>query len=167
MLDLIVDAEVRPRLPAERRRRLARQVARMVKAAALHEAAGAPVKRRGRGRPWDLEVTLRLTVDAAIHELNRDYRGKDRPTDVLAFALREGEGGELHPAVLGDIVISIETAARQARRGLDRELLFLAAHGLCHLLGYDHQDDAQEAEMNARMADLLREAARVGRIRAA
>ncbi len=167
MLDLIVDVEVRGRLPAERRRKLARRVGRMVKAAALHEAARAPARRRARARPPDLEVTLRLTVDAAIHELNRDYRGKDRPTDVLAFALREGEGGELHPAVLGDIVISIETAARQARRGLDRELLFLAAHGLCHLLGYDHQDDAQEAEMNARMADLLREAARPGRIRAA
>jgi probable rRNA maturation factor len=156
VLDLVVDEPARGRLPGDRLRRIERRVARMVRAAGLAEA--------GAG---ELEVTLRLTDDPTIRELNRVYRRRDRPTDVLAFAQREGEGGALHPGLLGDIVISVETAARQARRGLERELLFLAAHGLCHLLGYDHHTDAEEAEMNARMAALLREAARPGRTRPA
>jgi probable rRNA maturation factor len=127
----------------------------MVKAAARHE-----------GRP-DFEVALRLTGDEAIRELNRDYRGKDKPTDVLAFAQREGEAGRLHPELLGDIIISVPTAARQAKRGLAAELVHLASHGLCHLLGYDHRDDAEERTMNARAAALRREGRRTGRVRAA
>jgi probable rRNA maturation factor len=110
---------------------------------------------------------VRLVGDAAIRALNRAYRKNDRPTDVLAFAQREGPAGGLHPAVLGDVVISVDTARRQAKRGLYRELLHLAAHGLCHLLGYDHRDDAEERAMNARAAALRAEAARRGRIRAA
>ena len=170
MLDLVVDDAARARLAAERVRKLGRRVARMVRAAGLceaHDAAGGVAGDRRGAAGEELEVTLRLTDDLAIHELNRVYRGRDRPTDVLAFAQREGEGGALHPELLGDIVISVETAARQARRGLDREILFLAAHGLCHLLGYDHGTDEEEAAMNARMAGLLREAARAGRVRAA
>jgi probable rRNA maturation factor len=154
VLDLIVDQPARGRLPPDRLRQLDRRVTRMVRAAGLAESG-------------ELEVTLRLTDDATIRELNRVYRGRDKPTDVLAFAQREGEGGDLHPGLLGDIVISMETAARQARRGLDRELLFLAAHGLCHLLGYDHNTDEEEAEMNARMAALLGEAGRGGPTRPA
>jgi probable rRNA maturation factor len=159
MVDLSVDVAVRAALSPEARRRLGVEVRRMVRAAALSEGQG------------DLEVALRLTDDAAIHELNRDYRKKNKPTDVLAFAMREGEGGHLHPHVLGDIVISVETAKRQAKKrgpaGLYTELLFLASHGLCHLLGYDHRNDAEEAEMNARMAALRGEAERRGRVRAA
>ena len=155
MLDFVVDAPARGRLERTRLRRIERRVARMVRAAGLTDGAA------------ELEASLRLTDDATIRELNRTYRRKDRPTDVLAFALREGAGGALHPHLLGDIVISVDTAARQARRGLERELLFLAAHGLCHLLGYDHRTDAEEEEMNGRMAALLREAERMGRVRAA
>jgi probable rRNA maturation factor len=155
VLDFVVDAPARDRLDRTRLRRIERRVARMVRAAALSDGAA------------ELEASLRLTDDATIRELNRDYRGKDRPTDVLAFSQREGHGGSLHRHLLGDIVISVETAARQARRGLERELLFLAAHGLCHLLGYDHGTDEEEAVMNARMASLLREAGRMGRVRAA
>jgi probable rRNA maturation factor len=159
MIALTVDEEVRGALPAAAWRRLRTEMARMVTAAA-----------RAEGRA-DLEVAVRLCDDAAIHALNRDWRGKDRPTDVLAFALREGPGGDLHPHVLGDLVISVETARRQARRrgaaGLADELRFLASHGLCHLLGYDHLDDAEEAAMNARMAALRAEAARRGPIRPA
>ena len=103
--------------------------------------------------------------------LNKTYRRKDAPTDVLAFAQREGPGKAAQPSLLGDIVISVETARRQARRkgpaGLHAELRTLAAHGLCHLLGYDHRDDAEEAVMNARVASLLAEASRRGHIRAA
>jgi len=151
LLDLTVDVK----LPATVVRRLRVEVGRMVRAAARQE-----------GRD-DLEVALRLCDDAAIHQLNRAYRKKNKPTDVLAFAMREGPPGAADSAVLGDIVISVETARRQATKGLPHELLFLAAHGLCHLLGYDHPDDAREAEMNARMASLLAEAARRGTIRAA
>ena len=86
---------------------------------------------------------------------------------MLAFAQREGPAAAIHPGLLGDVVISVDTARRQARHGLYRELLHLASHGLCHLLGYDHRDDAEEREMNARAAALRAEAARRGRIRAA
>ena len=146
------------RLSVQAAARVRRRLRRMVAAAGLAE-----------GRA--LEASLTLCDDAAIHALNRDYRKKDRPTDVLAFAQREGAGGALHPGVLGDIVISLETAARQAKgRGRDRverEVVFLAAHGLCHLLGYDHRNDREEATMNARMAALLEEASRRGRVRPA
>lgn len=165
MLSLLVDRPARGRLGGLELRRFERRVARMVRAAGLGDAA----RERGPGGAGEpeLEVTLRLTDDATIRELNRVYRRKDRPTDVLAFAQREGEGGSLHPNVLGDIVISVDTAERQARRGLEQELLFLAAHGLCHLIGYDHATDAEEAEMNARMRLLLDESARTGRVRPA
>jgi len=152
-LDLSIDDTVA--LPATMCRRLRTEVARMVRAAAR------------RDRRTGYEVSLRLVGDDAIHALNRDYRDKDQPTDVLAFAQREGPSGALHPGVLGDIVISIDTARRQARHGLYRELLHLASHGLCHLLGHDHRDDEQEREMNARAAALRREAHRRGRVRPA
>lgn len=152
-LDLSVDPEVR--VPAATVRRLRTEVARMIRAAARHDQRD------------DYEVSLRLVGDAAIHALNRDYRRKNKPTDVLAFAQREGPAGKLHPGILGDIVISIDTARRQAKRGLYAELLHLASHGLCHLLGYDHRDDDEEREMNARAAALRGEAGRRGRIRAA
>ncbi len=113
------------------------------------------------------EVAARFVDDREMRVLNRDYRGKDKPTDVLAFAHREGPAADLHPDVLGDIVISVETAKQQAKRGLHAELLHLASHGLCHLLGYDHRDDEEERVMNARAAALRAEAKRRGRIRAA
>lgn len=152
-LDLTVDDGVK--VPAATRKRLEREVARMVKAAAKHD-----------GRK-DYEVGLRLTADREIHALNRDYRGKNKPTDVLAFAQREGPAGALHPELLGDIVISVDTARRQARNGLAAELLHLASHGLCHLLGYDHRDDGEERVMNHRAARLRKEGARIGRVNAA
>lgn len=163
---LVTDAAVAPLLSPASRRQLGVEVRRMVRAASL--AAG--LRDRG-GRALDYEVTLRLTDDGEIHALNRAYRKKDKPTDVLAFAQLEGPAALMHPALLGDVVVSLPTAKRQAKRrgdaGLFTEVRFLAAHGLCHLLGYDHQDDAQEAEMNARMARLIAEAARRGTIRAA
>jgi probable rRNA maturation factor len=106
----------------------------------------------------DAELSLLLCDDATIHALNRDYRGKDRPTDVLAFAMREGEGGALHPGLLGDVVISVETARRQAKehgRTIVAEVTFLLAHGLLHLLGFDHQTPEEERRMNARTDALL------------
>lgn len=99
------------------------------------------------------ELSVLLTDDATIHALNREYRRKDRPTDVLAFAMREGEGGALHPALLGDVVISVDTARRQARehgRRIVDEVTFLLAHGLLHLLGYDHRTTEEDRVMRAR-----------------
>jgi len=156
-VDVTIDRDAH-RLPPALAASLRRHLRRMVAAAA-----------RSEGGP--LEAAFRLTTDPVIHELNRDYRGKDKPTDVLAFAQREGPPGATPPGVLGDVIVSVDTAARQQRtrgpRGLWTELRFLAAHGLCHLLGYDHNDDAEEAEMNARMAALLAEADRRGPVRPA
>jgi rRNA maturation RNase YbeY len=146
-LGFVLDDDVAGLVTPALRRRLRREVARMVTAAARAAGAG------------DYELALRLCGDAAMRELNRGYRGKDAPTDVLAFT-------QALP-ILGDVVISVETAKRQARRGLHAELLHLASHGLCHLLGYDHRDDAEERAMNARAAALRAEAARTGRVRAA
>lgn len=105
----------------------------------------------------DAELSILLCDDPTIHELNRDFRKKDRPTDVLAFAMREGEGGELHPDLLGDVVISIDTARRQAgehSRSVSAEVTFLLAHGLLHLLGYDHRTAEEDRVMRARTAAL-------------
>jgi len=90
--------------------------------------------------------------DPEIHELNRDYRGKDRPTDVLSFPQWEGESFDFGngPIALGDLVISIETAWRQALElghPLESELDFLTIHGTLHLLGYDHVTAADRRRM--------------------
>lgn len=107
------------------------------------------------------ELSLVVCDDAFIRPLNRDYRGKDAPTDVLSFAMQEGEAVREDDPVLGDLVISAETAARQAEEqghGLDAELRVLLVHGLLHLLGYDHEVDEDEAEqMRAAEATLLTE----------
>ena len=107
------------------------------------------------------ELSLVVCDDAFIRPLNRDYRGKDAATDVLSFAMQEGEAVREDDPVLGDLVISAETAARQAEEqghGLDAELRVLLVHGLLHLLGYDHEVDEDEAEqMRAAEATLLTE----------
>jgi len=94
------------------------------------------------------ELSVVLVGDAEMQRLNHDFRGKDATTDVLAFALREGEGAGLHPDILGDVVISLDTAARQARaRGaaLADEVQVLLTHGVLHLLGYDHERSPRDA----------------------
>ena len=106
----------------------------------------------------DAELSVVLTDDLVIRELNRSYRQKDRPTDVLAFAMREGLYPQHAGALLGDVVISLETAARQARaraRPLDAEVTMLLAHGLLHLLGFDHRDRTEERRMTARTDALI------------
>jgi probable rRNA maturation factor len=104
------------------------------------------------------ELSILLCDDPTIHALNRDFRHKDKPTDVLAFAMREGEGGDLAGGILGDVVISLDTARRQAaERGhaIASEITFLLAHGLLHLVGYDHRNDAEERVMNAETSKLV------------
>ncbi|NJL90598.1 MAG: rRNA maturation RNase YbeY [Coleofasciculaceae cyanobacterium SM2_1_6] len=106
------------------------------------------------------EVSLRFTDDAEIQQLNAQYRQKDQPTDVLAFAALEGDYPVLaeEPLYLGDVVISVETAQRQAEERdhtLAWELAWLAAHGLLHLLGWDHPDDDRLEEMLEQQQILL------------
>ncbi len=90
------------------------------------------------------ELSLAFVTDQTIHELNRQYRHKDQPTDVLSFPLAD----ERCPTLLGDVVISIDTARRQARqrkRAFADELRALLIHGILHLLGYDHEVSDSEA----------------------
>jgi probable rRNA maturation factor len=113
----------------------------------------------------DAELSIVVCDDATIHALNREHRKKNKPTDVLAFALREGKPLAGAEAMLGDVVISLDTAARQARqhkKSLWDEVTMLLAHGLLHLIGYDHGTDAEERRMNAR-ADMLIAAANTAR----
>jgi probable rRNA maturation factor len=98
----------------------------------------------------EAEVSILLCDDALIRDLNREYRHLDRPTDVLSFSMSEGEVLEGDSHLLGDIVISVETAARQAaelNRTMTEEVTSLMVHGLLHLLGYDHQLESEEEEM--------------------
>lgn len=115
------------------------------------------------------EVVITLVDDERIHELNRDYRGVDRPTDVLSFAMNETGEGEMEifvdeeeidefPSMLGDIVISIPRTKAQAEdygHSFERELGFLTVHGFLHLLGYDHGTTQEEQEMFGRQEEVL------------
>lgn len=95
------------------------------------------------------ELSVVLTDDATIRELNRDYRAKDKATDVLSFSLLEGEEDVMVGVrALGDVVISMETASRQAEEighGLEEELARLLIHGVLHLLGHDHVHGGHQA----------------------
>jgi probable rRNA maturation factor len=106
----------------------------------------------------DVEVGVLVTDDDGIRKLSREYRGIDAPTDVLAFAMRDGVDADLNPEMLGDVVISTETAQRQAdERGhaVEDEMGLLAVHATLHLLGYDHDDDSAGDLMEARQTAIL------------
>jgi len=99
----------------------------------------------------DTEVSVSIVGNEEMRSLNREYREIDAPTDVLSFP-QDG-------AVLGDIVISLEKAVEQAKEyghGIERELGFLTAHGMLHLLGYDHEDEDSEREMFAAQEEILK-----------
>lgn len=102
-------------------------------------------------------LSILVTDDAGIREINRDWLGKDRPTNVISFAMQEGEGAGVQPELLGDVVISAETAIRDAAEAgvpAEHELCFLLLHGMLHLLGYDHErgtpEDARRMEFRER-----------------
>ncbi|MEK4964634.1 rRNA maturation RNase YbeY [Weizmannia sp. FSL K6-3076] len=110
------------------------------------------------------ELSVTFTDNEGIREINRDYRGKDQPTDVISFALEEMGEGEIEitgaemPRVLGDIIISVPRAREQAGEyghSFERELGFLAVHGFLHLLGYDHMTKEDETEMFGRQNEIL------------
>lgn len=110
----------------------------------------------------NVSVSITLVDDEAITDLNRDHRGLASPTDVLSFSQLEGEEmGDLpdgEPLPLGDIVISLERCLAQAAdygHSFERELGFLTAHGMLHLLGWDHQTPEEEAAMMAKTEEIL------------
>ena len=107
----------------------------------------------------DIEVSVLLTDDESITILNGRYRGIDAPTDVLSFSQHEGDDDfAAEGNLLGDVVVSVETAQRQAdERGadLDSEIDVLITHGLLHLLGYDHSEPGEAERMFARQAELV------------
>ena len=121
----------------------------------ITRAAQAALRHEGR----EGDITVLLMGDEAIHSMNRDYRGVDRPTDVLSFPAWEGEAlAQIPDAYLGDIAISVDTAKRQAREyghSLSRELSFLTVHGTLHLLGYDHMEEGERARMFALQNEIL------------
>jgi probable rRNA maturation factor len=97
----------------------------------------------------EAELSLVICGDQEIAGLNQQWLGRQGPTNVLAFAQGEGEGAELTPGLLGDVVVSAETAAREAaQHGLDPDehLMRLIIHGILHLLGYDHEQGGAEAQ---------------------
>ncbi|MBA2133050.1 rRNA maturation RNase YbeY [Capillibacterium thermochitinicola] len=114
----------------------------------------------------EAEVGITLTDEETIQQLNREWRGVDAPTDVLSFALDEGEpmpptGDDAFPELLGDVVICVPVALRQAAEyghSSTREILYLAVHGLLHLLGYDHQTAEEQTRMRQAEEKFLTEA---------
>jgi probable rRNA maturation factor len=113
----------------------------------------------------DCEISIVLTGDTRIQELNRQYRRIDRPTDVLAFSQREGKLGDAAGRLLGDVVVSVPTARRQAReRAHDVlvEVTWLIAHGLLHLAGWDHDTPWRDRRMRRETQRLCLAAAAAG-----
>jgi len=123
---------------------------------------------RAEGCPEEAEVSLLLCADGRIRTLNRVWRGKDAATDVLSFSQVEGSGKKVSlkgvrregrgPILLGDIVISVQTAAKQAksaRISLPEELNFLLVHGILHLLGWEDSSPRSRKRMLARQKELL------------
>ena len=114
---------------------------------------------------YPAEISVSFVNNAKIHELNREYREKDRPTDVLSFPMWEKEelddGTALdgHAVTLGDIIISAEKAKAQAEEyghSIERELAFLSVHSTLHLLGYDHEvSEEEEKYMNDKQEEVL------------
>ncbi len=107
----------------------------------------------------DYEVSLSFVDNEEIHELNRQFRGIDRPTDVLSFPMLDDEFDiELEEVSLGDIVISLERALEQSKdynHSFEREVCFLVCHSMFHLLGYDHDTEENTKEMRAKEEHIL------------
>ncbi len=114
------------------------------------------------GGPEEAEVSLMMVDDQRIHALNQEYRGVDRPTDVLSFALQEEmeeePDSEFEDEMLGDIVISAERAREQAEEyghSFEREIIYLAVHGTLHLLGYDHEEEKDKQKMRSKEEEVM------------
>ncbi len=98
----------------------------------------------------EAEVSIVFVDNPRIQALNKQYRGVDSPTDVLSFSMQEGENIPGEDSLLGDVIISLETAVHQAEEfghSVDREVAYLAVHGVLHLLGYDHMKEPDRKQM--------------------
>ncbi|AJE03735.1 rRNA maturation RNase YbeY [Geobacter pickeringii] len=108
----------------------------------------------------DSELSVVITGDLGIRRVNREYLGKDRPTNVISFAMGEGEFGGINPDVLGDVIISADTTAREAEEGggaFWSRLSFLLLHGILHITGYDHErsGEAEARRMEAKEREIF------------
>ncbi len=105
------------------------------------------------------EISVLLVDDSAIAKMNKRYLNRDGTTNVLAFPMREGPFSEVNPHILGDVVVSVETAEKEAREAsisLEQQLRYLLIHGILHLLGYDHESSREDKEiMERKMEELL------------
>ena len=114
----------------------------------------------------EAELSLLFVNDLQIQALNRRYLRRDKPTNVLAFPMRKGEFSTLHPHLLGDLVISVETAKRQSNRfGLDEMemIILLMVHGVLHLIGYEHEGTKKGArEMTLKQKELFQRMMKTG-----
>ena len=113
------------------------------------------------GCPEETELSVSIVGDRSIRVINREYLGKDRPTNVISFSLQEGDCGGINPHALGDVLISADTAAREAEEGgmeLFERLSFLLLHGILHLCGYDHErsGEAEALKMQQKEQQLFR-----------
>ena len=100
----------------------------------------------------DAELSVLLVDDRRIAQLNREFLDREGPTNVIAFPMQEGRFAELHPTLLGEVVISVDTAAAEAERAgiaFERRLFELLVHGVLHLCGYDHEHDRAQARRMA------------------
>ncbi len=121
------------------------------------ETVRAAIAAAARKAPAEGEVSLALTDDAAIKALNRDWRGIDKPTNVLSFPATAPKLAGV-PALLGDVIVAYETLAREAAeedKPVLHHLAHLAVHGYLHLLGYDHGTDSEAEAMEAMERDIL------------
>jgi probable rRNA maturation factor len=108
----------------------------------------------------DHEISIVITDDAQVRELNRTYRDKDKPTNVLSFPMQEGEFSDITPGLLGDVVISLDTGRAEAQAAgisTDERMSQLLIHGILHLIGFDHElGETQAREMEEKSLELLR-----------
>ncbi|MEA2014310.1 MAG: rRNA maturation RNase YbeY, partial [Thermodesulfobacteriota bacterium] len=106
----------------------------------------------------DSEISLTLLDDEGITKINSQYLSRDYPTNVIAFSMTEGEFGDINPNILGDVIISAETALRDAKTGgisLEDEIDYLMIHGILHLLGYDHKLPEETEEMKEKEKEIF------------
>lgn len=111
------------------------------------------------------ELSVLIVDDIEMTELNRNYLGRDRPTNVIAFPMQEGAFSQINPGLLGDVVISSDTAYRESREGgIDFETRFLEllVHGILHLLGYDHEQSEADAAVMEEKSEMIM-SAKIGR----
>ena len=108
----------------------------------------------------EAELSVTIVGDRAIRVINREYLGRDKATNVISFAMQEGEFGAINPELLGDVVISADTAAREAEEAGETflgRLYFLLLHGILHITGYDHERSGEEeaARMEAKEKEIF------------